>query len=65
MEKTTHDLYFRDRSLYPWLNSPRLKGYSPGFTVDSCDAERLAVIADDEDSVLDVVMAERGKFGLG
>lgn len=59
---------FRDRPLYPWLNLPRLKGYSPGFTLESCDAERLgdgAVIEDDEDSVLGLLMAGRGKYALG
>lgn len=44
-------------------HSPLLKGYSPGFTVDSCDADRAVVDEDDEDSVL--VVAERGRFGLG
>lgn len=54
--------------MHLWLNSPRLKGYSPGFTVGSCDPERLgdcAGIADDEDSVLGLFVAERGEYGLG
>lgn len=55
------------RSRRPQSDSPRLKGYSPGFTAASCEAERLedwTVKADEEDSVLGLVMAERGEWGL-
>lgn len=62
--KTSYDLDFRDRPSHPWLNSPLLKGYSPGFTVGSCDAKRLGDWADDEESVLGLEIAERGKCGL-
>lgn len=42
------------------LNSPRLKGYSPGFKVGSCDAE-----ADVDVSVVDPVVEERDRFVFG
>lgn len=56
---------------------PRLKGYSPGLTEDSCDADRITdwtVVADDsdddddiddeDDSVLGLATAESGKWGF-
>ena len=63
-QETSHDLYLTGRSC-PRLNSPRLKGYSPGFTAGSCDAEIPEDWAVVDDSVLDVFMAERVKCGLG
>lgn len=62
--KKPKELYSGVRSLQHRINSPRLKGYSPGFTAGSCDADRPGAGADDEDSVLGLLTAARGKRGL-